>query len=112
MCFVRRVLNHDVMMGGTEESIQRWKMDLLRDRAKRMSPTITLMDLPPHWSAGRACSLYLLGGDSSCSWVLVQCTGPNTRKELLTVLLGEGGEMCGEPTSSSTFAVDVKQCPM
>ena len=36
MRFVRRVLDHDISMGSTEESIQAWKLDVLKDRAKRI----------------------------------------------------------------------------
>ena len=32
--FVRRVLDHDISMGSSEESIQAWQMDVLKDRAK------------------------------------------------------------------------------
>ena len=31
---MRRVLDHDISMGSTEESIQAWKLDILKDRAK------------------------------------------------------------------------------
>ena len=35
--FVRMVLNHDVTMGSSEEAIQGWQMDNLKDRAKRIT---------------------------------------------------------------------------
>ena len=37
MRFVRRVLDHDTSMGSSEESIQAWKLDVLKDRAKRIT---------------------------------------------------------------------------
>ena len=35
--FVRRVLDHDVTMGCSEEAIHGWRMDILKDRAKRIT---------------------------------------------------------------------------
>ena len=37
MRFVRRVLDHDTSMGSSEESIQAWKLDVLKDRAKQIT---------------------------------------------------------------------------
>ena len=35
--FVRRILDHDTSMGSSEESIQAWKLDVLKDRAKQIT---------------------------------------------------------------------------
>ena len=34
---MRRVLHHDVSMGCTEEALQGYKLDFLKDRAKRVT---------------------------------------------------------------------------
>ena len=50
-------------------------------------------------------SLFISGGDSSCSWVLVRALGLIVKEDFKSVMLG-GGWRCGELlVSSSTFAV-------
>ena len=69
---------------------------------EKLSTSLNLSSyLVSSWSK----SLYISGGDSSCSWVLVHALGLIVKEEFKSVLLG-GGWRCGELlVSSSTFAV-------